>query len=257
MAVRDWTRVYPGTFHDFHGSWIIHIKEALNENLLPPEYYALSEQHLGAIVPDVLTLSTVGDNRLPNVSDESSAKGGMVAVAEAPPKVELHMIADEEQYYRLARRTLSIRHHTSRRLVAMIEIVSPGNKDRQRHLDDFVDKAIAALQHEVQLLIVDLFPPGNFDPQGVHGETWSDVGGNNFRLPQGKPLKLASYVAQQLPQAYVQPLAVGDELIDMPLFLEYDRYVPVPLGTTYAQAYRGVPKVIQDILEGRSPPEEN
>ena len=256
MAIHDWTRVYSGTFHDFHARWITHLAESLNESLLPPEYFALSEQHAGAAVADVLTLSTLDDassrsSRAPN------GNGSTLAVAEAPPKVELHMTADAEHYYHLARRTLAIRHRSSRRLVAMIEILSPGNKDSQRHLDQFVEKAVAALQHEIHLLIIDLFPPGSFDPRGIHGAIWEAIGEKLYQPPSQKPLTLAAYVAEQLPQAYVQPLAVGDALIEMPLFLEYDRYVPMPLEPNYSRAYRGVPAVLKDILEGRSPAEQD
>jgi hypothetical protein len=34
MPVHDWTKARPGTFHDFHGSWITHRKETLNGGLL-------------------------------------------------------------------------------------------------------------------------------------------------------------------------------------------------------------------------------
>ena len=47
MPVHDWTRVDAGVFHDFHSSWIIHLKEALNAGLLPGDYYAQAEQHAG------------------------------------------------------------------------------------------------------------------------------------------------------------------------------------------------------------------
>ncbi len=40
MPVHDWTRVAAGIFHDFHHSWIEQIKVALNEGILPPDYYA-------------------------------------------------------------------------------------------------------------------------------------------------------------------------------------------------------------------------
>jgi hypothetical protein len=45
MSVHDWSRVDVGTFHAFHNSWIIHLKEALNENLLTHGHYAQVEQH--------------------------------------------------------------------------------------------------------------------------------------------------------------------------------------------------------------------
>jgi hypothetical protein len=40
MPVHDWTRVRPGTFPDFHGSWMTHLKETLNDSLLPSGYDA-------------------------------------------------------------------------------------------------------------------------------------------------------------------------------------------------------------------------
>lgn len=57
MPAHDWRRVSAGTFHDFHGSWITHPKEAMNGGLPPDGYYALAEQHLGGNIADVLTLS--------------------------------------------------------------------------------------------------------------------------------------------------------------------------------------------------------
>ena len=56
MPIHDWTRVDPGTFHDFHHIWITAIQHTLNRGLLPPEYYALAEQIAGGFGPDVLTL---------------------------------------------------------------------------------------------------------------------------------------------------------------------------------------------------------
>jgi len=47
----------------------------------------------------------------------------------------------------------------------------------------------------------------------------------------------------------VQPLAVGECLIDMPLFLTDEVYVDVPLEQTYAEAWRGVPRHLREELE--------
>lgn len=54
MPVHDWSRVKAGIFHDFHNAWITHLKEALNGGLLPEGYYALSEQHVGRVITDIL-----------------------------------------------------------------------------------------------------------------------------------------------------------------------------------------------------------
>ena len=41
--------------------------------------------------------------------------------------------------------------------------------------------------------------------------------------------------------AYVEPVAVGDLLPDMPVFLTPDRYVPCPLDATYQTAWDQFP----------------
>jgi hypothetical protein len=51
MPIHDWTRVDPNLFHDFHQTWTINIRNALNGGLLPKSFSALVEQH--ATVPDI------------------------------------------------------------------------------------------------------------------------------------------------------------------------------------------------------------
>ena len=60
MPIHDWTKVGAGIFHDFHQTWIIEIKRALNAGLLPAGYYALAEQIAGGLGPDVLALEAAG-----------------------------------------------------------------------------------------------------------------------------------------------------------------------------------------------------
>ncbi len=247
MPVHDWTRVSAGTFHDFHNAWIVHLKESLNGGLLPAGFYALSEQHAAQVIPDVLTLHAGnGQSRV--------APEGSVAVADAPPRVSLTMTSDEATTYRLARRTLTIRHSSDHQIVALIEIVSPSNKDREQSVRDFVDKAVSALEHGYHLLIVDLFPPGDFDPTGMHGAIWSCLDSHAYDPPAGRTLTLAAYPADRLPSAYVEPIGVGTELPEMPLFLTSDHYVNVPLEPSYMQAFRGVPSIYREVLERRDSP---
>ena len=47
MPVHDWTRVFDGAFHAFHLAWIAEIQKALNNGILPPDYYAMAEQVAG------------------------------------------------------------------------------------------------------------------------------------------------------------------------------------------------------------------
>jgi hypothetical protein len=152
--------------------------------------------------------------------------------------------------YVLKRRTIVIRHTSGDRIVALLEIVSPGNKSARHALRSFVEKAVEALYRDYHLLIIDLFPPGPRDPQGIHGAIWSEFSDALFEQPPDEPLTLAAYSAGQKKRAYVETTAVGRELIEMPLFLEPEIYVNVPLEATYQAAFCGVPRRWRVVLEG-------
>src|SRR5438105_9162501 len=139
MPIHDWSRVEAGIFHDFHHSWIEEIKRALNAGLLPDDYYALAEQHAAGFGPDVLTLeeSRNGDADADRLTG-APAHGPAVLVA--PPKV--HLIAETDmEYYRRKQNTVAVRHVSGDRIVAMVEVVSPGNKSTRHALRAFVEKA--------------------------------------------------------------------------------------------------------------------
>lgn len=144
--------------------------------------------------------------------------------------------------------TLVIRHLSGHR-VALIEIVSAGNKASAYALDGFIDKAIAALRQGIHLLILDLYPPGPRDPQGIHGVLWERLTGEAYERPEDLPLTLAAYSAGMVKTCYVEPVAVGTVLPEMPLFLDPERYVNVPLEATYQASYSGLPGFYRELLE--------
>jgi hypothetical protein len=112
-----------------------------------------------------------------------------------------------------------------------------------------VEKAVEALYRGYHLLIVDLFPPTPRDPDGLHAAIWGEFGDDPFVLPGNEPLTLAAYSAGPRKRAYVESTAVGRDLMEMPLFLEPEVYVDVPLDATYRAAYRGVPQKWKRVLE--------
>jgi len=250
MPIHDWTRVTAGTFHDFHQTWLVGIKSALNAGRLPAGFYAQAEQIAGGLGPDVLTLEGPVDADDDGPSSTPGAPAAL-AIAEKPPRVQLHTKAEVDLYARKAS-AIAIRHSSNHRVVAMIEIVSPGNKNNRHALSKFVEKAVEFLDAGVQLLILDLIPPGSFDPRGIHAAIWEECTGEQFTPPAGQPLTLAAYIGGGAFEAYVEPIAVGSMLIDMPLFLDADTYVPTPLQTTYQSAWEAVPAVWRKALEGGS-----
>jgi len=81
---------------------------------------------------------------------------------------------------------------------------------------------------------------------------WDHLRDEAFTLPPDKPLTVAAYAAGAETIAYVEPVAVGDPLPDLPVFLTADRYVPCPLEATYQTAWEQFPAPLKGPLE--SPP---
>ncbi|HEX5442649.1 MAG TPA: hypothetical protein VFW87_02415, partial [Pirellulales bacterium] len=102
-------------------------------------------------------------------------------------------------------------------------------------------KAVEILRAGVHLLVIDFFPPGPRDPQGVHRLVWDEFIDSDFALQADQPLCLAAYLAGDWPEAFVEPVASGATLLDMPLFLTPETYVPVPLEATYRSAWETLP----------------
>lgn len=248
MPFHDWPRVYAGLFHDFHQSWSIRIKDALNGGILPRGLTALVVQKSGPEAADVPTV--VGFDRPRRAR---STSGGLLTLA--PPQARFVQKTSKKFYSRRANRIV-VKHQLGR-TVAVIEIVSPGNKDSKRAFKQFVEKSQAFLNAGIHLLVVDLFPPTPRDPHGVHRAIWDEYEdeGILFEFPSGKDRLLVSYDAGEEKIAYVEPVVVGDALPEMPLFLFDECHVPVPLETAYQTTWSVFPRDMQVLVEtGAVPP---
>jgi hypothetical protein len=245
MPIHDWTRVPSGLFHHFHQMWSASLTTALNDGRLPKGHFAYIEQKTGGPEPDIIAVHT-GRRAKPS-------PGGGTAVL-TPPRTKLvaRLESDEAVYARKANRVV-IRHHLGE-VVAVIEIVSPGNKDGRDAFESFVRKAVAFLRAGVHLVIVDLFPPTPRDPQGVHKAILDGFKDLPFDPPPDKPLTLVGYSAGDPLTAYIEPVAVGDPMPDMPLFLTPDEWVPVPLEPTYQATWAVCPEPIRELVEPPPPP---
>jgi hypothetical protein len=248
MPMHDWTRVEAGIFHAFHHDWITELARALNRGLLPDDYYALAEQQAAGFGPDVLTLQT----QPANGGDAPPASGAGAATLRRP-RTQFSAETDAE-FYRRKKSSIAVRHVSGDRIVAMLEVVSPGNKASRHALRAFVTKACELLEHRVHLLIVDPFPPGSRDPNGVHAAIWEEVEDEPFVLPPNKPLTMVAYECDLTTRAYIEAIAVGEPLPDMPLFVEPNCHVAVPLETTYQSAFAGMPRRWRKVLEAPSQP---
>ncbi|WP_152052757.1 DUF4058 family protein [Tautonia marina] len=248
MPIHDWTRVPAGTFHDFHHEWISTIKRALNDGLLPDGYYAMAEQIAGGMGPDVLTL----ERPAPRAPLPEPGQEGGLALATRPPRVRFHAGREDDLLARKAKAVV-VRHSSDHRVVAMVELVSPGNKSSRYAIDAFVRKVRDALHAGIHLLIVDLFPPGPRDPHGIHQVIWEEGSPGDFPLTADEPLACVSYIGGPVGEVFLEPVAVGRPLPEMPLFLSDAIYVPVPLDPTYARAWDAVPAVWRNAISSLPP----
>jgi hypothetical protein len=251
MAIHDWSRVDPDMFHHFHHGWIDEIARFLNGGVLPDDYYAMAEQHTSHFGPHVLTLQS--KSSVATASEERGLtgngfgiSGGGVIVSE--PRARLAGETDLE-FYRRKQDVVAVRHVSGDRLVAIVEIVSPGNKSSQTAFRRFVDKAAELLCQDIHLLILDLIPPTRRDPNGIHGAIWEALTGEDYVAPVDKPLTLAAYEAEVVVRAFVETAAVGDILPEMPLFLTAGAHIPVLLETTYQSAWEAVPRRWRSVIE--------
>ena len=244
MPVHDWTRLPAGIFHAFHTVLLGELQKRLNRGGMPAGYSALVEQYTGPTNIDVLTLAA---DDAPPLADDSAEGDTAVALAVAPPRVSQARALGTATGPRYARRTLVIRHVSDRRVVALTEIVSRANKASVDEVERFVGKVVTAVCHGLHTLVVDLFPPTARDPDGLHGLIGAEFA-DEYRLDPAKPLTAVSYLADDPPTAYLEPLAVGDPVPDMPLFLDPGHYVMVPLAAAYREAFEGLPAEERAVL---------
>ena len=171
MPIHDWSRVSAGGFHNFHQDWTIEIYRSLNRGILPPGYSAFTDLKVHGLEPDVSAIRT----RHPD------APGGL-AVAETPPRARLVARVETEAsaYARRANRIV-VRHEYGP-VVAVVEVVSPGNKDslppsghsRQRP---------SSSGPGVNLVVIDLFPRPR-DPS-IHHLIWGETDERAIRAAAG------------------------------------------------------------------------
>jgi hypothetical protein len=251
MPVHDWTRVTAGEFHDFHGTWIFALRRRLNKTLLPEGFYAMSDQHAAENAPDVLTLQR--DQRQGGVDNEAPEplgwrhnSAGGVAVADVPPQLGRAIdLASSQQGY--AQRRLTVRHVNGDQIIAVIEIVSPGNQDRPASRRRFREKVASLIDAGVHVTVINVFGPRPTAAAPLAVQCLHEVG---IELPEhdgGGPLVQLAVDAVGH-KAWLGGTRTGSELPDLPLFLDAGWYVPLPLQDSYDEAFDEFPEQLRGNL---------
>lgn len=241
MPLHNWDRVPAGLFHHFHQDWSIEIARTLNRGGLPKGLSALVEQRAGVKEADVLAIERWNHSNPRDIDPE-----GTVATVESPATRIVRRI--EDAIYADRANRIVIKHHLGR-IVAVIEILSPGNKSSRAALRDFVEKTVDFLRAGVHVLVIDVFLPTSRDPAGIHKAIWDEFVEEEFSFPAGKDRTLVSYKTGDSQTAYVEPITIGDELTEMPLFVTSDLHVKVALEATYQATWNATPEALREAVE--------
>jgi hypothetical protein len=127
------------------------------------------------------------------------------------------------------------------RLVAAVEIVSPANKDRPEHRRAFVAKCAALLQEQVAVAIIDVVTTRHFN---LYGELLELIGETDPALTHEAPALYAAACRGTkkdntwLVETWTFPVAVGQPLPTLPLWLADNLAVPLELEASYEETCR-------------------
>lgn len=153
-------------------------------------------------------------------------------------------------------RAVTIRESAGDRFVAVVEVVALVHINTQEGIRTLVSGICSALRKGIHVLAVDLHERGPRDRRTLHDLVWESLGEVPPELPSDRPLIGVSCDAvgeeSKAPEirGYVEPLAVGDVIPDMPLFLRPGHFVLAPLEATYNAALAGIPQRWMSVLMG-------
>jgi hypothetical protein len=221
------TRTHP--WRSFHGAWAAAMARLLNQSVLPQGFYAVPL--VGRDGPIEIDRAALREQEAPVPAVAATAPQtwtppapGLAVAVELPAvdEVEVQVFADDGDP----------------RLAAAVELLSPRNEDRPQARQAFAVKCVGYLQQGSSVVVVDTVTTRRADLNatilsllGVSVDTASPPG-----------LSAVSYRAvgreeetQEL-QLWPAPLAMGQPLPTLPLWIASDYSVPLDLEASYQAA---------------------
>ncbi len=223
----------------FHGQWPAMIVIELNKRL-PAQYVARPQVQMGSNFEIDLAAHTTQSSsswmQSQGTPDEDDG-GGVATAVWAPPRPTLAIatgLPEQDEY------EVEIFESDMMRLVAAIEIVSPGNKDRPENRRAFAGKCASLLRQGVSVSIVDLVTVRNAN---LYGDLLDLIGQSDPSLAPAPPaLYTAACRWHQIKRSWrletwVQVMEVGKPLPTLPLWLSPDLAVPLNLELSYLETF--------------------
>jgi Protein of unknown function (DUF4058) len=238
MPLRDHFRSPVNDTHSWdevHGQWPGEMVRHLL-SILPEGFRAAPRVHLGSAF-EVDIGSYELDEQTRNGGERNGGGGVATQVALAPTFTVEADLSDQDEYEVRVYDT-----ERGRQLVAAIEIISPANKDRPQTRELFAGKVTALLQHDVCVSIVDLVTVrrasmyadlltmlGHIDPQlAPTPQSLYAVSLRTRKSHHGRPHL----------DAWYYPMTLGHPLPTLPIWLNEELRVMLPLETSYEETCR-------------------
>jgi hypothetical protein len=220
-------------WESFHTTWASALADILNRDVLPPGFIALEQIHSGAALE--IDVATFNDSLGANVA------GGGVGAATLPQTVWTPVTAPlvMPAVFPPSATIEIVTTEGGRTLVAAVELVSSGNKDRALKRRLFTAKCATYLSRGIGLIIVDVVSSrqGN-----MHNELVELLGLEaRFAMLAHESLYSVAYRpvrvldAEQI-ETWPMTLKVGQALPTLPLSLSASCCVPVDLEASYLEA---------------------
>lgn len=223
----------PHRWEGFHNAWAVNIAQHLNREVLPSDFFAEPEVSLGPTLEiDVANVELMNGQQV--------AGTGTTTAVWAPPKPVLVFPVD---FARLDVCEVRVYEELGgAQLRAAIELVSPANKDRPGSRRTFAAKCAGYLKQAVSVIIVDAVTER---AANLHTDLLEalDVAAAAWESPTQlytvayRPVPVQT---QQHIEAWPEPLALGQPLPMMPLWLRLGLCVPLQLEETYTTTCDGL-----------------
>lgn len=221
MPLHDWTDRYG--WEGLHTYWMTEIGRFLRGNL-PPGYRAIIGSHPLAAIgvtpvkPDVAVTNGTGH---PHTTRTGTTW---------QPDVEVSIATLDDD--------TTVQVEKNGRLVAIVELISPRNKDRPSARDEYAGRYTNYLRGGVHLLIVDVHrrPLGFSFPQAIAARLETELPAPPTPSSVSYQVGAAAAMGGRMLAAWQNPLAVGQPLPEVPLPISLDDIVTLDLEGTYTRA---------------------
>ena len=224
-------------WESFHASWPTMIVDRIFPSL-PEGFIAEPRVHLGPLYE--IDIATFDEGELFDPGREVDEGGGVATAVWAPPRPTFAIATDRPDQSQFEVRVYDIRGE--RRLVAAIELISPANKDRPEKRREFVAKCAALVFNQVCVTIVDVVTErsgniyeGLMDWFGLEDPALA-VGSPSLYAATCRWVKYDDAVGRL--ETWSVPLAIGETLRTLPLWLDVDKAIPLDLETSYEATLR-------------------